>query len=820
MKSSSSKGPRRRSSLVARPRLTALLDGALDYPVTLVCAPLGYGKTVAVDDWLSRRKIEAVKLDCDCADDGNGLASLCDSAEPSGVFVLENAQCLQSAPQLRKRVKRFLAHVPTSAHVIVVSRYVPEIGLSRLRLEGDLLEIGVGPLAFTELEARDLLLRAGFEAAEIDCGVIVEKTGGWSAALRLLCAAGFDGVEDAISWDRMEAMLFSYLDEELLSEMPDDEASFFVGASHLGEFCVSQVAFCLEIDEANAIAGIDRLVKDGLVQPEGFLPNGEMRYQCHQLLSDVVSRHSRLRCARGRAETLARASVWAEENAMFGAAFDCAEATRDWDRMGALVMRHWRDLYERDNLALLRAWIGRIPNRYVESHPGLCIVEALPLALAGERECAYSRLRIAKNGLREDGDYLQALYYTVHGLALSVLGEVGESCESSKRALELLDPQESLLRAMAQQVLGGALALENPSASIMAFEQASVESSKAGLPMSLCSALSNLASLCSLVGRYEEAVAWADRAKAVFPLVEHESRPMLVLAYLAAAEASYVKDDTCRAAEELRFVLSHMEDLRAQDCEARALLLAARLARLDGDVEAELAHVRRAFARLPECSLRSFVSEGHIASWMECGALSRTRVEKYAVRVGSPLSRASAITIACACGKADDGLVRDAEALIESSSALPIVRVSAGICAAIFAERLGRADEADALLWGAFVAAEPESMARPFIDDAEALSAIWGRIAKRHRDSRVARLYALTVSRAAPKTSGSVAATLTDRELDVVRLIAQGLSVQQAADKLFVSRETVKKHLSNVYSKLGVHGKMQAVAALDRYGML
>ena len=64
------------------------------------------------------------------------------------------------------------------------------------------------------------------------------------------------------------------------------------------------------------------------------------------------------------------------------------------------------------------------------------------------------------------------------------------------------------------------------------------------------------------------------------------------------------------------------------------------------------------------------------------------------------------------------------------------------------------------------------------------------------------------------------ASRLTEREVDVMRCIAAGLTIAQAADELFVSRETVKKHLANIYGKLGVHSKMQAVALLRDAGVI
>ena len=179
-----------------------------------------------------------------------------------------------------------------------------------------------------------------------------------------------------------------------------------------------------------------------------------------------------------------------------------------------------------------------------------------------------------------------------------------------------------------------------------------------------------------------------------------------------------------------------------------------------------------------------------------------------------------ALSVACAHGEGGEEAIERAKRVAASANDMPAVVVGAGIAGAVMAERAGLRDDACALLSAAFRAAEPEGIARPFLDDADALADVWGCVARKSKGSYAAGMYALAVSRMAPKASGDAAASLTSREFEVMRLAAEGLSVQQIADRLFVSRETVKKHLSNVYSKLGVHGKMQAVAALQRLGML
>lgn len=146
-------------------------------------------------------------------------------------------------------------------------------------------------------------------------------------------------------------------------------------------------------------------------------------------------------------------------------------------------------------------------------------------------------------------------------------------------------------------------------------------------------------------------------------------------------------------------------------------------------------------------------------------------------------------------------------------------RVRALVLAALLFERAGDAQAADKALGRAFSDAQPYNLARTFLDEAD-IAPVWRRVVRaEHANPWAVDLYRRNVGAVARRPQPHIA-DLTDRELDVMRLAAQGLTVQSIADELFVSRETVKKHLANVYKKLDVHTKLQAVSLLRERGVL
>lgn len=843
---------------VARPRLMAAMDEPIERSVTLVCAPAGYGKTTLVASWLRRRRLDAAWVDCaefrdgdaarfwaavaaavgSCAPDApesedgfvrlDGRLGGCSRDDAVAVvraiegrvfLVFDDYQEIPCESSIHGDMARFFALAPGALHVMVVSRSFPRIGLSKLRMDGALSELRRDALAFTSLEARELFAQQGIDLSKSELAETLERTRGWLAALKLEAKARTDG----LSPEAAARLLYDYLVEEVLAPAPEDVRSFLVASSHMGGFCVSLATFALQADAGAVTRCVAALSDEGFFVSEEAGAAGEVWYAYHPLLASVLSTYALCDSGLSRKEVLDRASSWCEDNGLIEQAFRYASAACDWNRVASLVMRHWRTLHAADEIVLLHRWIEKVPDGYAEKHPGLCIMDAVPLALLGKREQAFSRLRVAKANLREGkGDAMEALYYVMRCLTASVLGEIDDALESAQRALALLPEEESYLRAMTEQVLGGSLAFDDPPAAIEAFYRAQEEQGKIGHISPLCSAYSNLASMCASVGRYNEAVMWADRAKALYPEVEHGSKPMLGFAYLAGSAAAYARDDIAEAQRQARCVRSHIDQMHTQDTEARMLLIDALVCRFSGSADEEIRLACEAFDSSPLCMVRTVLPFSCMKDWIEEGVLDECRIEEAfdGCAEHSPFRRAAKASLRLVKGEVDERLYDECITLARESEKTPLIAVRALEVASLVAEGAGRSRDADAALEKAFDIAEKEQMVRVFIDDEEILSQVWKRVARTKRSSFAAAVLKIASSRSALKSGEEAAMLLTDRELDVIRLAADGLSVQQIADRLFVSRETVKKHLSNIYGKLGVHAKMQAVAVLRRMGVL
>lgn len=840
-------------NLVARPRLIAMLDEALHMPATLLCAPAGFGKTMALEEWSRRRGVSPAWVSLDERygsvdrfwSDVNGALIVAASTDvPSGaeardpvewacaivaaanrevVLVLDDYQRVPAASPVHAHMEILLRIMPSNFHVIIASRAFPRIGLAKLRASGTLLELGMRDLAFTDLEMRDFLARSGVDIPDDRGREVVRLLEGWPAGARMFAQAWLSCKEPSseIAHERMEQFVREYFAEEVLGGASHEACALLATASYLGTFSATLISSVMGIEARDALLLATQAVDEGLFVTEADTLEGEPAFSLHPLVSCVLERRAVALGAPERTTALARASSWFEERGDMDGAVAMAARARNWDYIASAVMRNWRGYYASDSMGALCTWIDLLPASYVQSHPGICLVFALPLAANGRSEEARGALRIARQGIRHEGDEKLGQYQAARSLTCAVLGEPETAEEAGRAALAMLSDSEDYLRAMVQQVLGGVLQSKDPLASRDAFREALATQRTLGMPNPLCSVFANLAALSAYMGECSDARAYAEHAMEVFPVSSHRDKPMLDMAYAAHAQASYASDD-------LEAARADVEYLRGRDGEVHltsaisGYLIAALVARLSGDEESEFAVVREVRSRSLAGLIAALPPLSALSVWISRGLVSARDLRATAddLADGTPVGLLMRTLINAAEGIQGGLPGVEAAQLAKMLDGIPAFYVRAQMFAAMAYEAEGVSSKADASMRRAFDAAQAAGLKRVLIDDASYILNAWRRVASDDPGSWAAALLKDISSHAAPSVSRETVRSLTDREMEVIRLASDGLSVQQIADRLFLSRETAKKHLGNAYGKLGVHSKGQAVALLRQLGVL
>lgn len=827
--------------------------------LTTVIAPAGFGKTTAVAQWALETPMAVAwcaldeddadparfwavvraavlsadgglsipedVLDTSWADQAASHAALTEliialaSHEGDLAIVLEDVHTVQDSLTSGDALSYFIRNLPSSVHVVVTSRTPLRIPLAKLRMQGKLLEVGEPLLRFTAAEEAELFALGGLDLDEAALARMREATGGWPAASRLLAlrceGAGLAEAERAIEQAREN--VGEYLLEEVVSSIDDDLLDFMVRTGVVDSFDVSLAAAVTGETSDQVRRRIDEMATSGLFIQRLSREGRSDWFRYHAMLLEVLQeRFKRLPDAE-RSSAARRARDWYLAEGYDDAAVTLSYWMRDWSAICDIIESRWRSLYMNDDNETVLRWAMSLPAAVLDEHPFVCAAAAMPMALVKGPVEANGLVHKAMLRLGENDDFLFA-FCMVQKAFLAVFECRWSECrEFAEKALRFLSEDEHYLRGMMLQLTASSLQYVDLVAARRRFAEALEAQRLTGNANLICSALGNLAVLSAVLGRKAEAEAYACQALALYDEHDRERKPMLAHAHWACAVVAYLDNDDKRFSDEVGAYRRLAAVSRVPSLATSMGVVEAKRSLAVGDGEA----ARALFA--------DAMTEDVLAASMVLPSIPLVRQWLASHRGGGPRDvsapeprRALLAAVLSFC--AGDGGVLDAVAKLVRDTPREDVAlcVVARMLAALLSVQKGRARAAADFMREAYDMAADRGATVLVAENAAELVPLVpvlrqaeGDAVRKSADSALVRLIEeATASLAGP------ASALTERELEIMAVMADGATVAEAAAQLVVSRETVKKHLGNIYSKLGVHSKMQAVALLRDEGVL
>ncbi len=484
--------PRVRPSTVPRHRLLPALRQGLDVPLTLVCAPAGWGKSTLVGDWLRRDGIAAGWVSLDSEDEdpkrfwrylllaasasspgvGHSALSRLDAAgsrvardvvptflnEVAGgvrrVVVVLDDYHLVTHREVHSSVQLLLDRCPDQLHVVVITRADPPLALSRRRVRGELVEVRADQLRFTRSEAAELLNdRLGLDLAAPDVDRLVARTEGWAAGLQLAAMRLRDhDPDDAVAFidafTGADSQVVDYLAEEVLDALPARQREFLLLTSVLGRFCARLCREVTGLDDApELLAGLTRA--NLFVTPLDAEPRW---FRYHHLFAGLL-RHE---LTRDRADLVPqlqlRAARWHARHGDRQEAVEYALQSGQTAEAAALVAGQWQRYFNAGHWATVQRWLAALPEPVVAAEPSLS-VGAVWIALDGARLDEAARALEAAEAAAAPGTHLKVLRALLQY-------KLGDLTAAGRRLDELVCPpdEDSFVRTVARLV-GGLVAL-------------------------------------------------------------------------------------------------------------------------------------------------------------------------------------------------------------------------------------------------------------------------------------------------------------------------------------------------------------------------
>jgi ATP/maltotriose-dependent transcriptional regulator MalT len=850
-----------RAGLVTRPRLIEKLKAVLTNKLTLVSAPAGFGKTTVLTQWLQDNHISAAWLSLEEPENdhvrfweyvicslktihpaaGETSLSLLRSSQPAPfesvltplindlskasddfVLVLDDYHCIE-LDAVHKSVAFLTEHVPPKTHLVILTRVDPPLPLARFRAGGTMLELRANDLRFNDDEAVELV--AGSSDVDVSCeqvAVLNARAEGWVAGLRmaLLSLRGMTDASAFVSkFAGSQKYIMDYLMDEVLSRLAAETRRFLLTTSPLERFSASLCdAVTGRSDSQTMLADLER--SNLFVVP---LDSSREWYRYHHLFRDLLRHRLRTELAEDQLKDVSiKACRWYEVNGLAEEAVNCALTARDWQR--ALQLLSIPEVSKpRLRSPQMLKWLQQVPEELLRADPALCLRYIWALEGTGNFDAAEDLLRYLE-GFPGQKDDLRASIAVAHGAIVADRGDFNGAEEYLKLAHSLGSPDDAGLAArLAAVALHRGRVLEAEPLMRVAYEGFR---NMGNLRLSALQ-LTYLGVAAQLKGRLHEAARTFQEA---IELAGDDS--VAADAHLYLGEVHYMWNDLEEAARQERLALALMPFPGTAGGASQDLvyLQLARTAVARGD-SADAARALEIADRIlletnatQERRWRSaaFHAAVSLVGGDTDSALRWTRAIDDRFLSPPP----NVVLLQCwVIGKALSGPHLEAAYEHSVREAWWGARIAIRICQAVQADTVGEAMElfAQALRMG-----KPESYVRMFLDFGLTLAPLLRRSIRARIEPEYARrlLDLLTAEerrRKADKGDTSPApdaSMLSEREFEVLRLVADGLSNREIADRLIIGLQTAKTHVRHVFNKLGANGRTQAIARARELGLL
>jgi LuxR family maltose regulon positive regulatory protein len=782
------------------------------------------------------------------------------------VLVLDDYHLIDSEP-VHASVALLLEYLPPVLRLVLISRADPPLPLARLRGRGQLAELRSAELRFTGQEAAALLAEtAGPGLPEAAVAALVARTEGWAAGLQL-AGLSLRGQPDAAgfvaTFSGSHRFVLDYLTDEVLAGQPEPVREFLLETSVLdrlsGELCDAVTG------RAGSQALLEQIERAGLF----LVPLDEVRgwWRYHHLFADLL--RARLQAEQpSRVPELHRAAAaWCGEHDLADDAVRHALAAGDAAWAARLTERYFDALYYRwGEAATLRRWLSALPPETLRSRPRLCVAQAVSAIVGGRVEAAEPLIDDAERAYAAAAGEPCEL---PAGQADSVLanvpawiafnraqiarlrGDPARVLQFAQQAVALLGDGDSYLRLLvrscfvvADWLRGG---LEQAERGVLEQAELVAEQRPTGERYLAMRARYDLGRIQYGQGRLDAAVATYRRALDTGGGAPRDQQPYLGMAHVGLAGILYERGELTAALDHATRGVTLCRQLAFAQPLATGLATLAQIRQAQGDTAAAAAVMEQArqagpspqvvalLNPVPSLWARLKLAHGDLAAaarWAAERGLGPDDEPSYA-REPEYLALARLLLAQDLPGQATVLLGRLLDLAVGQGRTGSVVEIQA-----LRALALAGGDHAAALdaLAEAITLACPQGYVRVFADEGAPMHALLTQLAaprgRPHTAHTIPPGYLAALLRASRPASGApplaraaaappgLAEPLTDREADVLRLIAAGKSNQRIARELVVTLDTVKKHVSHVLGKLGAANRTEAVTRARDLGVI
>jgi len=858
--------PPLRPNVVSRSRLIEQLSKGLHRKLALVSAPAGFGKTTLVSEWALGCQQPTAWLSLDAGDNdpirflmylvaalqtlgatiGEGALKVLQSPQPPPtdailttllndmtsikdhfVLVFDDYHVIDAKP-VEHALAYLLDHQPPHMHLIIATREDPPLPLARLRVGDQLTEVRITDLRFTNSETADFLTQAmGLTLSAADVTHLSKRTEGWIAGLQL-AAISLQGQKDVAgfiaSFTGSHHFVLDYLVAEVLGQQDAHIQTFLLRTSILERLCGPLCDAVLLDSTASGRTTLEYLERANLFTIP--LDNERCWYRYHHLFADLLRQRLQQSSANQVSELHIRASIWYEGQGLLLEAFHHAAAANDVARAERLIEGKGIPRHFRGAVTTLLNWLESLPATVLNARPSLWVRYASLLVVSGQTTGVEEKLQAAEIALQgtEQIDRTRDLIGQIAAIRATLAltrYQIEPMLTQSRRALEYLLPGNLSSRVTAYWTQGFAHTwLGDRAAARQSYSAALSLSQTSGEIFTTILATISLGNIQE--GDNQLSLA-AQTYRHVIQLAGDQPLQILCEAQLGLARILYEWNDLDEAARhgQQSLHLAQQYDRGIIDRFINSEVFLARLKLARGEVTGAAALLAQAsqtarrhnfVGRIPEVAatqVLAFLRQGRLAAAAQLAQAHPLPLSQARVHLAQG-ETAAALAVLTPWREHVEAKGWEDE------------RLKVMLLQAVALQAHGEKDQAVRLLYDALALAEPAGFIRLFVDEGPPIVQLLSAATDSGKmpDYIEKLLAACETSELQSADRSILLAPLSRRELEILRLIAQGLSNQEMSERLFLALDTVKGHNRKIFSKLQVQRRTEAVARARELGLL